>query len=247
MPETWPVFAESFDIALDMQGLFKSAIVVKRSGAAIRLGYHWQREGSALFSKKVLPDPSSLHVVDQYVDVVRALGAHVDRAEFGLQPLPEHVSAIGSLGLEKPYVVINAGAGWATKRWPPESYASVIDGLDGVAQAVLIGGSDPAAGEAAQAVLAACRAKPPVNLLGKTSVGELIALIAGAAAHLGGDTGSTHIAAALGVPAVGLYSITRPERCCPYGQIDRTHYDAAGLGRIQPEPVLQTVLKALAG
>ena len=42
-----------------------------------------------------------------------------------------------------------------------------------------------------------------------------------AAAHVGGDTGSTHIAAALDKPAVGLYSITRPQRSCPYGQIDR--------------------------
>ncbi|MER3497087.1 MAG: hypothetical protein C4320_10260, partial [Armatimonadota bacterium] len=88
---------------------------------------------------------------------------------------------------------------------------------------------------------------PPVNLLGETSVRELVALMSLAAAHIGGDTGSTHLAAALGIPAIGLYSITRPQRSCPYGGIGRCHYDVAGLDRISPDAVLPTVLNALGG
>jgi ADP-heptose:LPS heptosyltransferase len=93
-----------------------------------------------------------------------------------------------------------------------------------------------------------CRAigaAPPASMIGRTSIGQLIALVGRAKAHLGGDTGSTHIAAALGVPAIGLYSVTRPERVCPYGQRERTHYDPEGLDRIHPKAVLNTLLQAI--
>ena len=91
-----------------------------------------------------------------------------------------------------------------------------------------------------------CRAAKPVSLVGKTSLGQLVGLIQLGAAHLGGDTGSSHIAAALGKPAVGLYSATRPERTCPYGQIARCHYDPTGLAAISPEAVATTLLEAIA-
>lgn len=252
-PATWPTIEGQFDAAFDLQGLFKSAIIVGKCKARRKLGYHWQREGAALFSSAVKPDPTSLHVVDQYVDVVRAYGAEMDRADFGMTPTPDAVDAVRAMLTESRvtsrYVVLNAGAGWATKRWPPSAFAELIKGLANAgATPILIGGGDTAAKEAADAVLHYCKALSapiPVSFLGKTSVAQLIALINGASAHVGGDTGSTHIAAALGVPAIGLYSITRPERCCPYGQIDRVHYDPAGLDRILPSAVLNTVVAAL--
>jgi len=254
-PSTWPRLEGEFDAAFDLQGLFKSAIVVRQAKARRKLGYHWQREGSALFSAAVKPDPSSLHVVDQYVDVVRAYDADMDRADFGLAPRPEAIESLRSLlhsaRVEGSYVLLNAGAGWPTKRWPPSAFAELVKELQGTGVTpILIGGNDEAAMSAADAVEHFCRAvggELPVSLLGKTSIAQLIALIAGARAHVGGDTGSTHIAAALGVPAIGLYSITRPERCCPYGQIERTHYNPGGLDRIHPKSVLNTVLQAIGG
>ncbi len=250
--DSLPISEGEFDAALDMQGLLKSAVVVGRANARLKLGYHWQREGASMFSAAVKPDPTSLHVVDQYVDVARELGAETDRAEFGLVPAAEAQADVrlmlGPVGSK--FVVVNAGAGWATKRWPAESFAHVIKGLDAVGiETALVGGSDAAAREAGENVHSECEklGVSAVSFLGKTSVAQLIALIKESAAHLGGDTGSTHIAAALGVPAVGLYSITRPERCCPYGQIERTHYNPSGLAHIEPEAVLETLLKAVSG
>jgi ADP-heptose:LPS heptosyltransferase len=66
-------------------------------------------------------------------------------------------------------------------------------------------------------------------------------LIRLASAHVGGDTGSTHIAAAMDIPAVGLYSTTRPERSCPYGQIASCHFSPDGLAHIQPDAVIATL------
>jgi ADP-heptose:LPS heptosyltransferase len=238
-----------FDVAIDLQGLLKSALLVARSGARIRVGYHWQREGARLFSRPVLPDPTSVHIVDQYVDVARGLGATMTTARFGLKAVAEDLEDIRRLlaerdidssRLEGRFVVLNAGAGWASKRWPPASFAAVANGLrERGLHAVFIG-----AGEADQAVfreVVAAGASEAVSLLGKTTVRELVALLTLAYAHIGGDTGSTHLAAALGVPAIGLYSITRPERSCPYGQIDRCLYSPVGLSEIAPEEVLAQV------
>ncbi|MCC6756307.1 MAG: glycosyltransferase family 9 protein [Solirubrobacterales bacterium] len=249
-PRTWPKLEGEFDAALDLQGLLKSSLVVARARAAQKVGYHWQREGSWLFSQAVKPDPTSFHIVDQYVDVARAIGAEAHRAEFGLVTLPEDVDSVraklATKGVAGKFVAVNAGAGWATKRWPPTHVAKLNDLLSAQGlPCVLIGGKATADVSAAEEVLAAAKVKP-VWMLGETNVRELVALIALGSAHVGGDTGSTHIAAALGVPAVGLYSITRPERSCPYGQVERCHYDPAGLANIEPDRVFLTVMEALA-
>lgn len=244
-PATWPRFEGEFDAALDLQGLLKSAIPVARAKAKRKLGYHWQREGAWLFSQAVRPDPSSFHIVDQYVDVARAAGGKAEAADFGLAPRTEDVESVRALAPPRPFVVLNAGAGWATKRWPAASFAEVIDGLAerGVVS-VLIGAKGAADREAADAVIRAAQNRP-TDLLGRTSVPELIALLSLAEAHVGGDTGSTHLMAALGRPAIGLYSITRPRRSCPYGQVGRCHYDPAGLANISPEAVLNSLAEVL--
>ena len=237
-----------FDAALDLQGLLKSGLVIARARAGEKVGYHWQREGSGLFSRRVPPDPTSVHVVDQYVDVARALGGVADRAEFALTPKHEDVLAVRrklkARGVVGRFALVNAGAGWASKRWPPERFAALIDRVAAEAgvPAVMLGGKADAA--IAEEVVGRC-ASPPASLVGETSVRELVALVRLASVHVGGDTGSTHLAAALDVPAVGLYGLTRPERSCPYGGIARCHHDPRGVGGIEVEPVWQTVRAAL--
>lgn len=246
-PSTWPTFPEPFTAALDLQGLLKSALGIARARADCKLGYHWQREGSGFFSSRVLPDPSSFHIVDQYVDVARAAGGQMDRAEFALGPHPDDVESVRSklqeAGIDGAFVAMNAGAGWVTKRWPPRSFASLITALEARGVRCVMLGAKGADQEAVSAV--ASEGARFTDLSGRTSVRELVALLSLAAAHVGGDTGSTHIAAALGRPAIGLYSITLPRRSCPYGQIDRCLYSAPGLADISPESVLPLVLEAV--
>jgi heptosyltransferase-1 len=235
----------SFDVAFDMQGLFKSGWLVRQAKAERKLGYHWQREGSRFFSQAVIPDTSSFHIVDQYVDVARtAAEGGPDFADFGLAPLPEDVESI-SKKVSGDYVVLNPGAGWITKRWPPTSFARVAEWLHGQGlQAVVIGGKADA-DHAAYDEVARETSAPILKLTGETSVSELVALLAGAKAHVGGDTGSTHLAAGLNVPAIGLYSITRPRRSCPYGQVENCLYDPAGLDRITPDQAIRQLERVL--
>jgi len=208
-----------FDVAIDLQGLLKSARLVGAAKAAKKLAYHRQREFAGWFASPVKPDKTSLHVVDQYVDVARAAGGETT-SDFGFAPTADDTArAKELLGEEtRPYVVVNAGGAWASKRWPPEAFARVAEALDGQGLASVFVGST---GEAT--VFQEVQGMTQVQLTslhGKTTIGDLVGLLAGARLHIGGDTGTTHIAAALGTPCVGLYMVTRPERSCPYGQID---------------------------
>jgi heptosyltransferase I len=246
-PETWPRYEQPFDAALDLQGLLKSGLAIVRAKAPLKLGYHWQREGAWLFSRRVLPDPTSIHVVDQYVDVARAAGGEADRADFALRPRGDDLASIRSKLPDRPFVILNAGAGWATKRWPPAAFAELADRLaDARFATALIGGKAAADREAADEVLRRAK-RPPVDLLGQTSVRELVALVSECRAHVGGDTGSTHLAAALGKPSIGLYSITRPERTGPYGQIDNCLFHSDGLANISTDEVWQRLERYLRG
>lgn len=240
---TVPRFKESFDAALDLQGLLKSSLPVALCSSKKKLGYHWQREGSWLFSAKVLPDSTSFHIVDQYVDVARAAGGDSERADFSLRPASDDLANVRDrLGKEK-FVVVNPGAAWLTKRWAPARFAEIVNRLHSSGCEVVLVGSKSESGVGDE-IAAACE-KPPLQWHGQTSLGELIALISLATAHLGGDTGSSHLAAALGVPAIGLYSITKPSRSCPYGQINRCLYNENTLDNIGVDAVwhkLQEVL-----
>lgn len=245
-PSTWWVAQGEFEAALDMQGLLKSALIVGAAKAKSKVGFHWQREGAALFSHRVLPDPSSLHVVDQYVDVARYLGATTDRAEFALEPRPDDLEKwLAELSPLGRFVVMNAGAGWAVKRWPPSSFATLSNALLEAGYQPVFIGSKADADQAAYASVVESGAQNTVSLLGQTNIRELIAVLSLAKLNVGGDTGSTHISAALGIPCIGLYSNNRPERTCPYGQIDRCLFDPQGLANIAPEAVLEKCLEAL--
>jgi lipopolysaccharide heptosyltransferase I len=240
-----PTYPDRFEAALDLQGLLKSALMVARAKAARKVGFHWAREGAALFYERVLPDPTSMHVVDQYVDVARAVGAQADRAEFDLKPKEEDVLAVRrklkERGVGGRIVIFNPGASVPEKRWPSACIAAAIEAVQSFGlQSVLIGGPGATDRQVADEVARHC-AMPPASMVGETSVRELIALIRLASAHVGGDTGSTHIAAAMDIPAVGLYSTTRPERSCPYGQIASCHFSPDGLAHIQPDAVIATL------
>jgi heptosyltransferase-1 len=242
-------FEGRFDVALDLQGLLKSAYPLLWARADQKIGYHWQREGSNFVTQRVLPDPTSFHVVDQYVDVARSIGGSTDPTEFNMVPRSDATTScktkLNQNGIVDRFAVINPSAGWVTKRWPPDRFANLIDRMYEVGvQSVLIGGRASADLESSAAVVAAVNC-PLADLTGQTSVRELIALVSLCSVHVGGDTGSSHLAAALGKPAVGLYSITNPLRSCPYGWRDYCHYEPAGLSDIEPAEVFETVTRAL--
>jgi lipopolysaccharide heptosyltransferase I len=218
---------ERYDVALDVQGLTKSGLVAWLSGARRRvsLAPPHRRELNRLFVNEVVAAPeTSRHVVDRNLALLRAVGASVaGRARFDLpapEPSPALASFLESMRARGPWAVVNPGASWTTKIWPPRALALVARGLHdhhGLGVAVSWG-SEPERALAREVVEVAGRRgvveAPP------TSLRDLAALLSGAVLFVGGDTGPMHLAVALGVPTVSVFGPTSPERNGPYGESD---------------------------
>lgn len=212
--------AYHFDIAIDLQGLMKSALVTLVSGAKRRVSYWEAREGSRFINEPLVGKHQYGHVIERYLDVVRCLGGKVDQIEFPLVDLEEATKSVqeklvkeGFLG--KHYAILTPATRWVPKDWPLYRYAAIGDKLlEAGYEVVLLGGPDDALkGQELQGY-----AKGQfINMMGKTSLHEMMALIKDCALFISGDTGPLHMANAMQVPLVALYGPTYPGRLGPYG------------------------------
>jgi len=227
----WPaairtVRAGRFDVVVDLQGLLRSAVLGWMSGAPVRIGFANGREGSPWFYTDRIPVPAaSIHAVDRYLLIARALGAEPEKPGPSAFPLPYDAGAeakvdalLAAAGVQTgtALVALNPSARWPTKRWPAESFAAVGDRLQqqvGVRVVVVGGAEDRPVGEA---VMHAMRTAP-IDLAGKTTMKELIALLRRLQLFITNDSGPMHLAAAVGTPVIALFGPTDPARTGPYG------------------------------
>lgn len=219
-----------FDLVIDMQGLFKSAVLAAISGCSERIGYCELREGSGLVSKAVCGKHSKDHVIERYLDVARYLGARVDSlkdVEFPMPDLTAEEQAVRAklqakgLPPGQSYVVIVPGARWETKCWPVEHYGTLAQKITAEGMyIVLAGGPDDAAKGAAVKKLA--QSDQVIDLTGQTSLRELAALIKNCLVYISADTGPLHFAAALKKPLIAMYGPTKADRTGPYGSDNST-------------------------
>jgi lipopolysaccharide heptosyltransferase I len=227
--------SEAYDVCLDLQGLAKSSLLALLSRAPLRLGTWDQREGAGFVSQSVPSRRERLHVVDDYLQCAVFLGAAADPVAFDLLVPEQAATAIAQklwgmhIRLEVPLIVINPSASVAWKTWKVDAWARVVGALADAGEVLLVGSHDQVARHAEVARLASRR---PHDLTGQTTLAELIALLDRCAVHIAPDTGSAHIAAALGRPVVGLYGPTPPWRKAPYGYQDLvvSHDDCCGSG-----------------
>ena len=215
--------AGNFGVALDLQGLGKSAAIAYFSGAPRRLGTCNMREMSGKVSEPVIGSHANGHIVERYLDVARAIGCRVGEVRFPLavsekdETIAKELLDRGGVPSGADYAVFAVGANWPNKRWPAKSYAALSDWLyDRKIIPVLVGGG--AVDEGIAAEIAAQAEIPPVDVIGKTSLKQLAAVLRGAKFVLGGDTGPVHLAAGLSVPTVMLMGPTDANRNGPYGQ-----------------------------
>ena len=227
--EKWTCFREmrsllhsrKFDLVIDMQGLFKSAVLAAISGCDNRIGYCEMREGSGFISKAITGNHAKDHVIERYLDVARYLGCTVNEIRFPMPVLQKEWQAVQKKAevVKKPYVVLVPGARWETKKWPAEHFARLAEMIvhDGK-QVVLAGGPE----DVPLGKRIADLATGVTDLTGKTHLRELGALIQHSTAYISVDTGPLFIAAAMKRPLIALYGPTRPDRTGPYGSSDAT-------------------------
>lgn len=212
-----------FDILLHMQLSIRASLASVFVPARIKLGFDKKRAKDLqwLFTNhKIKPSSTRQHVVDSFLEFPRY---------FGLEPvmewnLPTSSAARDSLrhnmAGDKEFAVINPCAlaksrDW--RDWTSKGYAAVADYLAGQLgmTVVLTGGPSTREKNVADTIFSLCQEKP-MDLVGKTSIPELVAILDMARLVIAPDTGPAHIANAVGTPVIGLYASTNPERAGPY-------------------------------
>ena len=210
------VRAAKYEIAVDLQGAIRSAILARWSGARVIYGAAQPRETPAALMYTRNVTAGGEHIIEQNVSVVERLAgtATPPQVQFPYDEVAEQRvgSAISEMGVRE-FAIVNPGAGWGAKRWPTERYGEVARGFvsKGIATVINYG-----PGEEALA-LAAESSSGGAAIALSTSISELIALTRRARLFIGGDTGPLHLAAALKVPVVGIFGPTDPRRNGPYG------------------------------
>lgn len=205
-----------YDHAIDLQGAIRSALLARASGAKVRAGALHPRELPARWWYNVKAHTPAEHVVDQAAEVVlAALGQRINPAPVPFPSSPDMEQRASELlrTLSPQLAIINPGAGWGAKCWPPERYAELVRilGEHGIFSLVNAG---PGEMELAQSV---CHGNERVANVVECSLGQLIALTRRASVFIGGDTGPMHLASALSIPVVAIFGPTDPARNGPYG------------------------------
>jgi len=210
------VRAARYDVAVDLQGAMRSAVLARWSGAPAVYGAAEPRESAASLWYTRQPIARGAHVIEQNMSVAEAVAQRkmpVPRVKF-----PHDVDAerrmdqrLAEEGVRE-FAILNPGAGWGAKRWPAERFGRVARALaEDRVHAVLNYG--PGEEDLAREAEAASEgAATPM----KCSISELIALTRRAQLFIGGDTGPMHLAAALQVPVVAIFGPTDPARNGPY-------------------------------
>ncbi|NUM33884.1 MAG: lipopolysaccharide heptosyltransferase II [Candidatus Brocadiae bacterium] len=212
--------AEGFDTCLDLQGLFRSGFFTLLSGASHRLGFAHAREFSTLaYNNKVSVPHSIIHAVDRNSYLVEKLIQKPVARDFPIFLSEQDKQKASSWLQGNPCIVMVPGTRWPSKRWPAKHFARLMDGLfmDYNATIALVGAKgDSGLGE--QILGNTKFPEKVVNLIGKTSIKELCAVMAKADLVISNDSGPMHIAAAMGSKILALFGPTDTQKTSPYGE-----------------------------
>jgi len=224
-----------YDAALDLQGLMKSAVLARASGAARVLGFsiwHLREKGARPFYSESLDptrDTAHGHVVHKNLRLVEALGVHDPQIEFPLRRVPSAArDAILAEAAGAPYALLNPGAAWPNKRWYTSRFgelAAFLRDVRGFVPFVLWGpGEEEIAHHVVESSHGAARLAPPTRLA------DLVEASRAAALMVSGDTGPLHIATAVGTPVVSIFGPTDPVRNGPWAadDVSVSRFDACG-------------------
>ncbi|MEM9351420.1 MAG: glycosyltransferase family 9 protein [Planctomycetota bacterium] len=245
-----------FDTTVDLQCLSKSAIAARLSGAPRRIGYAGPlgREVSKLLNNERIA-VSADHVIDRYLALAHYLGAGHEPAAFRMPENPADQefakASLAELGLaEEPFAIVNPGAGWASKRWPPERYGGLAARLQkehGIRSLAVWGGAQEE--PLAEQIVAA--SEGAAILAPATTMTQLASLSRHARLFVGSDTGPLHLAVAVGTPSISLHGTSLAAETGAYGPAHRTvqaaYDDKPGRRRHNDDSAMRAITTEMVG
>ena len=205
--------ASAFDVALDFQGLLKSASIARLSGAQRVFGYSragLREPASSLLLSKRIDVPVNVHVIRKALLLLEgALGIPApENLSFPINVTNDQEREARNIAAETggKYAILNPGGGWPTKLWSVERFGKLADRLwssYGISSLVTYGPGELEIAESVRRSSVSGKAMPV-----SPSLKSFYSLARGASVYVGGDTGPTHIAVAAGTPIVGLFGPT---------------------------------------
>lgn len=212
-----------FDVLLHMQVAMRASLISLFVKAPIKLGFdkaHAHDHQWLFTNHRIAPKPNR-HVLDGFFGFTEAMGIHQRQLHWDI-PIPEDVAkfADNQLPTGNPLLVINPCSSQRTRNWrnwPAERYAAIADyahDRHGM-HVVLTGGPGPRELQMATDIIHHA-AHPVINLVGRTSLKEMLAVLQRATLVIAPDTGPAHMAIAAGTPVIGLYASSNPLRTGPY-------------------------------
>ncbi|WP_330131001.1 glycosyltransferase family 9 protein [Shewanella xiamenensis] len=208
-----------FDVLLHMQVALRATLASLAISAKVRVGFDRARakEGQWLVTNHRVEPLAQPHVLDGFMGFAKAIGVSDITPSWNI-PVPQADTefALRHIADDEKVLVICAAASKAERNWLPERYAAVAQhAVNKGYRVILCGGPTALEKTLADDIANACSAKLD-NLVGKTSLTQLLALLKRASLVLAPDTGPAHMAVTQGTPVIGLYAHSNPGRTGPY-------------------------------
>jgi len=216
-----------FDLAIMLHPTNRVHMIAYTAGIPKRVGF--DRKMSFLLTKRVphIKQEGKKHELEYTLDLLKSIDIEVKDKELFV---PIHENDIKSvekildeyhIGKEVPLIVVNPGASCPSKRWPPRHFADLADKLADKFKARIIIVSDRANQRFSDAVVEYMKYMP-VNLTGRTTIGELTVLLSKCNLFISNDSGPVHVACAVGTPVISIFGRKdpglSPRRWAPTGQ-----------------------------
>ncbi len=217
-----------FDAAILLQNAIEAALITWLAGIPVRVGF--DTDGRRLLLTHPVHrtrEVKAIHQTGYYLAMLAGAGLRTgDPALFlrlGEQDRRRAARRLARMGVTggRRLIGINPSATFGpTKQWFPERFAALADRLQAAHDAVIVlfgGPGDRVLGGR----IAAAMARPPVDLCGRTGLGEAMALIAACDLFITNDSGLMHVAAALDVPLIAIFGSTNPVTTGPFSARSR--------------------------
>ncbi|UPR28459.1 glycosyltransferase family 9 protein [Vibrio crassostreae] len=211
-----------FDALLHMQYAIRASVATLGINAKYKLGFSPERsqDFQTLFTNVKVPSPASLHVADGLMAFAHQIGVPQSELSWSLSYSEgDKVWAETRLNSEKPNLLLVPGASKAYKNWNAEGYVDVINHARNNGWNVILAGSPAKIEVDLASDIQTLLPEPCLNLVGESSIMQMLSLIDLVEIVIAPDTGPAHMASAMKTPIIGLYAHHNPIRVGPYNYL----------------------------
>jgi len=233
LPSTWgairrarsELVAARYDLAIDFQGLLKSALVARAPGAQV-LGMSRadarEQAAARFYHRRAAALPRPVHAVDRALHLAAAAGAQAGSGAYPAMQEPRAAERVRrhlrQMGIGDSYIVLHAGANWPSKRYPRDRLVAAAGELHRRTGHPVLWVWGP--GEREEVAELARQAGAGNHAAFATTLTDLAALLADSRLFIGGDSAPLHLAVALGAPVVAIFGPTDPALLGPRASED---------------------------